>query len=110
MITDGTLFSAHVNKLKILSRKKVTLKGCFAIFPLIFAYHNVSTHTENTFNFESYILEGTIISYYLMSNYVFLIQRSPAQITRAKFPLLSLFPPFIFKSFMSKQHHLEYVK
>lgn len=93
-MTEGTLLSVHVNNLKIQSREKVTSKGCFVIFPLFLAYQHLSTHRENIFNFESYILESTIISRYFMSDYVVLIQRSPASIPRAKFPSPSLsFPP-----------------
>lgn len=77
-MTDGTLFSVHVKNQKILSEEKVMLRGCFVISPPFLAYHHLPTHTENTFNFESYILEGTIF----MSDRVFLIQKSP---TWAKF-------------------------
>lgn len=103
-MTNGTLFSVHVN-LKILSREKVNLRMCFVMFFPLLAYHHLSTHKENTFNFDLYILEGTILSQYFRS---FLIRRSPAWISSTKLP--SPFHLFTFKSCMSKQHWLEYVK
>lgn len=52
LMTDGALFSVHVNNLKILGKEKVILRGCFVIFFPFLAHHHLSSYTENKFNFE----------------------------------------------------------
>lgn len=60
-----TLFSAHVNNLRILNREKVTLRRCFAIFLLFLQYHHLSTNTENTVNF-SHIFQKVQLSHTIL--------------------------------------------
>lgn len=106
LMTDGVLFSEQSKNPK---QRKGNFEGVFCDFFFPFpAYHHLSTHTENTFHFESHILDCIILSHYFMRDYVFLIQRRPAWIPRAK--LCPPFPSFHFQSCMSKQCQSEYVK
>lgn len=77
-MTDGTLFFVHMKNLKKPKQGKGNIEGVFCDFPPFLAYHHLSNHTENTLNFESYILGVTLISHYFMSDRVFLLQRSTA--------------------------------
>lgn len=73
LMADDKLFSVHVNNVKILSREKIIVRGWF--FPFFLAHHHLSTHTENTFNFESHILQGPVHSHNFYRWLCFLTQK-----------------------------------
>lgn len=67
----------------------------FCDFSPFLKYHHLSTHTDNTFILESYILEGRIILPYVESDHMLSNSKNLAQLTRAKFPQPSYpFPHF----------------
>lgn len=53
---DGILFSVHVNNLKILSKERVTLRGCFVVFPP-FLHITTCTPTQKTHLISSHIFQ-----------------------------------------------------